>query len=366
MSFWNKIDTDENHANGKKSAPGRINGMPTKRTLIVVAAGAAIIAVLLMAWQVIQILLLVFLSLLLALFLRALSNFISQHISVSVAWSLALVVLVLMGAVALILLLYGPDIADGFYQLFHRLPSAPERLRSTLDRYDWGPELMDALSRAGHSLTELKQLSKIAGIFSTVFGALGSVVIVMVLGLFFAAAPKTYIDGCVRLFPSEHRERVREVFDRIGHALRWWLFGRIAGMLAVGTMTAIGLAIMGMPFTFILSLIAAVLDFVPNIGPLISAVPAVIIGFTQSGATALYVIILYLVVQSLESYLIIPYIQQRVVFLPPALLLIAQLMMGAGLGILGLLLASPLTVVVMVLVRMLYMRDVLKEQVKLP
>ncbi|MGZ8214654.1 MAG: AI-2E family transporter [Methylosarcina sp.] len=342
------------------------NGLLTQRTLIIAVAGSAVIALLLIIWQMAQILLLVFASVLLALFLRTLADFISRHTPLSVAWALALVVVLLLGIFALILALYGPDIADGFYRLFRQLPSAPERLRSTLEPYEWGPAVMDALSRAGQTLASPKQLAGIAGIFSTAFGALGSVLFVVVLSLYFAADPKTYINGIARLFPRDRRGHVHEAFNRVGHALRWWLLGRIAAMFIVGLMIGIGLAILGVPFAFILGLVAALLDFIPNIGPLIAAVPAIMVGLSQDGTTTLYVALLYLVVQGLEGYLISPFIEERVVSLPPAMLLTAQLLMGAGLGILGVLLASPLTVVVMVLVQMLYMRDVLGQQVDLP
>jgi predicted PurR-regulated permease PerM len=189
--------------------------------------------------------------------------------------------------------------------------------------------------------------------------------IVVVLGLYFAADPDKYINGTARLFPREHRDDVFEVFGRLGHALRWWLLGRLAAMLIVGLLTGIGLALWGVPFAFILGLLAAILDFVPNIGPLIAAIPAIMVGMSQGGSTVIFLIVLYLVVQGLEGYLIAPYIQQRTVSMPPALLLTAQLVMGTGLGILGLLLASPLTVVGMVLVQMLNMRNVLGEDVEL-
>jgi predicted PurR-regulated permease PerM len=342
------------------------SGLLTKRTLLVVTAGSAVIALLLIVWQAAQILLLVFLSLLLAHFLRILANFISRHTPLSVAWSLALVVLLLTGILFLILAIYGPDIADGFYKLFRQLPSAQDRLRGFLERYEWGPAVMDKLSSAGNALTNPKQMAKIAGIFSTAFGALGSAVVVVVLSLYFASDPKTYLTGTKRLFAKEYRDRVGEVFDRLEHALRWWLLGRIVTMFIVGILTGGGLAILGVPFAFILGLLAAILNFIPNVGPLIAGVPAVMVGLSQNGTTVLYIVLLYLVIQSLEGYLISPYIQQRTDSTPPALLLIAQLVLGAGFGILGLLLASPLVVVVMVLVQMLYMRDVLKEQVKLP
>ncbi|WP_442497766.1 AI-2E family transporter [Methylobacter sp. sgz302048] len=368
MNSGDEARIPESQATDNKAAAAArsTSGFLTRRTLIIAAVGAAVVALLLMLWQVAQILLLVFASLLLALFLRTLADFISRRTPLSEGWSLTLVVAVLLGLFALILALYGPKLADGFYRLFKELPSAPERLRRALEQYEWGPAFMDTLSRAGSSMTDSKQLAKIAGIFSTAFGALGSAVVVIVLGLYFAADPKTYIDGTAHLFPQARRERVYEAFDRLGHTLRWWLLGRIAAMLIVGVMIGIGLAVLGVPFAFILGLVAAILDFVPNIGPLIAAIPALMVGLSQDGTTVLYIALLYFVVQSLEGYLITPFIEQRVVDLPPALLLIAQLVLGAGFGILGLLLASPLAVVIMVLVQMLYMRDVLGEPVKLP
>ncbi|MDO9269787.1 MAG: AI-2E family transporter [Methylobacter sp.] len=367
MNSWRRDGASEAKTTDEQAAAtGNANMLLTKRTLIVAVVGVAVIALVLMVWQAAQILLLVFASLLLALFLRTLANFISSRTSLSVAWCLTFVVVLLLGALVLILVLYGPDIADGFYKLFRQLPSAQDRLRGFLERYDWGPTAMDALSRAGRALANPQQLGKIAGIFSTAFGALGSLVIVIVLGLYFAADPKTYVRGTIHLFPQQHRERAGEAFDRLEHVLRWWLIGRIAAMLAVGILIGTGLALLGVPFAFILGLIAAMLDFMPNIGPLIAAVPAVMVGLSQDGTTAMYIIALYFVVQSLEGYVISPYIQERVISMPPALLLIAQLVLGAGFGILGLLLAPALAASIMVLVQMLYMRDVLEEQVDLP
>lgn len=369
MSIWDRGRTRAGDASREREAPAearRGSGWLTQRTLIVVAAGAAVIALLLAVWQVAQILLLIFASILLAIFLRAVAGFIGEHTSLSMAWCLAATVLALLGAVVLVGALYGPDIADGFYQLGRRLPAALDRLRDRLSQYAWGPAFLDTLSDAGNGFASPDQLSKLAGVFSTAFGALGSLLVVFVLGIYFAIEPKTYIEGVARLFPQPHRERVHETFGHLGHALRWWLIGRVAAMLAVGLLTFIGLLILGVPFPFVLALLNALLDFIPNIGPLIAAVPAVMVGLSQDMPTALYVAVLYFGIQLLEGFLIMPVIQQRVVSLPPALLFAAQLVMGAGFGILGLLLGSPLAVVAMVLVQVLYMRDVLGEKVKLP
>jgi predicted PurR-regulated permease PerM len=367
MSFWDRGRMPESEAADMERIGARsISGLLTKRTLIVVAAAAAIVVLLLMLWQVAQILLLIFASMLLALFLRSSAVTISDNTALTVNASLILVVLVLAGGLAIIASLYGPDIATDFYQLTLQLPSTIDRMRDSLGQYEWAPAVLDAMARVGRALTNPQQLGRIAGVFSTAFGALGSSLIVIVLGLYFAVEPKTYIDGVVRLFPQSRRGRVYEAFDRIGHALRWWLLSRLVLMVAVGILTVIGLVVLGMPLAFILALVAAILDFIPHIGPILATVPAVMVGLAQDGSTVLYVIILYTIIQGLESYLLTPYIQRQMISIAPAWLLAAQLVLGAGFGILGFLLAPPLAVVVMVLVQMFYVRDVLGEKMELP
>ncbi|WP_221067313.1 AI-2E family transporter [Methylomagnum ishizawai] len=365
MSMWDRVKPSTDTVPAEEAGTEqRVDGWLTRRTLIVALIGAAVLALSLAVWQVSQILLLIFAAILVAIFLRTLAEWVSRHSALSMGWSLAAVVLALLGAFALIGALYGPAIVDGFYQLVRRMPTALARFKTAADHYAWGPDLVDALSRLGNGLADPQQLAKVAGVFSTALGALGSVLVVAVLGIYLAAQPGLYIDGTLRLFPPRHRERVGEAFQRIGHALRWWLLGRIAAMSAVGVATGIGLAILGMPFVFILSLLNAVLDFIPNIGPLVAAVPAVLVGLSQDGATAFYVALLYFAVQSLEGFLLMPLIQQRTVAMAPALMFAAQLFMGAGFGILGLLLAPPLAVVVMVLVRIFYLRDTLGERIE--
>lgn len=138
-----------------------------------------------------------------------------------------------------------------------------------------------------------------------------------------------------------------------------WLLGRIWASLFVGVLTVIGLLLLDMPLAFTLGLL--VLNFIPNIGPILSGVPAVLLALLKSPTLAIYVIVLYVVIQSVESYLVTPLIQRRVVSLPPALTLTAQLLLASLLGFLGLFLATPLTVVAMVLIEELYIKDVLEE-----
>ena len=135
-----------------------------------------------------------------------------------------------------------------------------------------------------------------------------------------------------------------------------WLKGKIFSMFVVFILTAIGLVIMGIPMWLVLSLIAGLLSFVPNFGPLIALIPAVLIGLMEGPTTALMVLGLYMLVQVLESNLITPQIQQRLINIPPALIIIAQLVMSVLIGGWGLVLATALTAIVMVVLQELYIK----------
>jgi predicted PurR-regulated permease PerM len=144
------------------------------------------------------------------------------------------------------------------------------------------------------------------------------------------------------------------------------LAGRIIAMIVVGVLTWAGLFLLSVPAAAALAFLAMMLGFIPNIGPILAAAPAILAGGMQGGLiTALYVALLYIAVQFFEGYLVTPLVQQRTVSIPPALTLTVQLMMGFAFGILGLLLATPLAVVILVLVQMLYLEDILGDQVDL-
>lgn len=162
------------------------------------------------------------------------------------------------------------------------------------------------------------------------------------------------------------RPRGSEVARELAHALRWWFMGRLTSMLIVFVFTWIGLTLLGTPLAFLLALIAGLFSFVPTFGPVTSAVPAVLVGLSASPMGAVWVALLCLGVQMVESYGITPFIQRRAVRVPPALLLGFQLIMGAAAGVLGLIVATPVVVILMVLAQMLYVQDRLGEEARLP
>jgi predicted PurR-regulated permease PerM len=329
----------------------------TRRVLIAVAVLIAFLLAAHVLKQVAAVLLLLFAGVLLAVLLEGLATKLCTYTSLSYGWGLALVVtgltLFFVGAGWYA----GPRIDEQFAMLGERIPNAIEYIRSSLEQYNWGRSLLAGSPDSG------KTVSVVMGGLSSVVGGLSSGLVVLIVGLYLSVDPYTYINGALRLVSSSNRDRVRDVIRVLGHALRWWLVGRIASMGVVGVLTAIGLWIAGVPLAIVLGLIAALLSFVPYIGPIVSFIPAALVALADDPASVLYVLIVYVGVQILESNLITPLIQERAVSLAPAVLIAAQLLMGVLVGVVGIFIATPLAVVCIVLVQTLYIEDVLDEAV---
>ncbi len=185
--------------------------------------------------------------------------------------------------------------------------------------------------------------------------------VVCFVGLYLALDTGLNKRGFVRLFPPGYRARATQILDELGRVLGWWLIGRGISMAATGILTGLGLWLLGIPLALTLALLAAVLTFVPYVGAIVSAIPALLLGLVHSPTMVLYVAILYVVVQLVEGYLLTPLIQQETVALPPALTIASLVLFGALFGPLGLMLGTPLAAVGLVLVRMAYVEDVLEQ-----
>lgn len=263
-------------------------------------------------------------------------------------------------------LVLAPRVMADMEAMGERIPEALMQIDKAAESTYWGRRAVDELSTLQESGALQQTAQRFFGFFSSVLGLLTSFLLMVVLGMFMAGQPQVYVTGSLRLLPPGWRARAGDVAEAAGRALRLWLLGRFASMVVVFVLTWTGLLLLGLPLAFLLALIAGVLSFVPTFGPLASAVPAVLVGLSTGPQQALWVALLYLVIQLLESYLITPFIQRRAVRLPPAVLLLFQLVMGVLAGVLGLLLATPILVVLTVLGGMLYVEDTLGEAVELP
>lgn len=203
---------------------------------------------------------------------------------------------------------------------------------------------------------------RVAGAAGSTFGALGGAALMLVMGLYLAVAPRVYRDGLVRLMPLSVRERVGEALDACGNALSRWLLGQSISMLFVGATTAFGLWLLDVPLALSVGLLSGLLAFIPFFGAIAGGLLAVLLGFMQGPETALYVLILAVVIQQVEGNVMMPLVERWAVGLPPVLGIAATVMFGVLFGLLGVLLAAPAVIVLMVVVQRLYVKGVLEER----
>jgi predicted PurR-regulated permease PerM len=339
----------------------------TRRVALVNGIGILAILALAAIWFAYDALLLVFACILFAILLYELAGMLRERLHVHRQVALALVVTLLLLVFGVGGWLMAPQIGEQADKLGAAVPEALQRLRAAMEQQPLLKRLMSSMPSPEQMQKQLTQLVPNAGLFFTgLMGALGNVVIILFVGIYFAAQPHLYIDGLVTLVPPAKRGRAREVMDELGRTLARWLLGKAASMLVVGVASAAGLALLGVPLALILGLIAGLLDFIPYLGPLMAGVPAVLIAFSDSPQQALYVVLLFGAIQLAEGYMLSPLIEKRTVSLPPALTIVMQLLFGALFGMAGVALATPLTAVLAVLVSMLYVQDVLKDPVRTP
>lgn len=336
---------------------------PDGTVLRTVGVALALVAGALLAWQLTGVLLLLFAAVLVAVLLRALADPLARRTPLpdkaAVAVAALLVGLLLTGFVTLL----GAQVGE---QAAILLDSLPRLVSAAEDRlgFDGLGEWFETQRLA--ILDDRGLVINVASYSASIAGAAAQALVVAAAGVYLALAPGYYRDGLLMLVPDDRREGARGTLDTVGRALRLWLLGQLAAMALVGVTVTVGLWLLGVPSALALGVIAGLLEFVPYIGPVASAAPAIAVALGEGSATALWVAGLYLLVQQAEGILITPLVQQHTVDLPPVVTIFAIVAFGLLLGPLGYLLATPLAVVCLVLVKKLWVRDVLDEPVSVP
>ena len=204
------------------------------------------------------------------------------------------------------------------------------------------------------------------GFFSSTVAVLGGILLILFVAIFVAIDAQTYQNGLMHLFPHEARPRAREVLSATATMLRRWLLTQFVSMVLVGLLTAVVLLILGVKAAVALGIIAGILEFIPLAGPIIASVPAIAMGFLDGPEKALYVALAYVVIQQLESNVLYPLLMKKGLELPPVLTIFTQGVLAIVFGFIGLLVAVPMLAGAMVPIKMLYVRDVVGDEVKLP
>ena len=320
--------------------------------------GAAALAV----WKLSDMLMLAFGAALLALLLRGLAHELSRRTRIPEAWAVLPVVLLLFGSVVAVGWLFGSQISSQFNLLAKDLPQSLTQLAHEFGSSSWGAWLLGHAQDINLGTVTAPFAGYIGALFGSILRTVAYIAVLLFAALYFAVQPTRYVDGLLRLVPVLHRDGASEMLELLGATLRRWIIGQSITMAVVGTLTAIGLALLGVTAPIALGLISGMFAFVPYVGPIMASVSGILMASMQGPVLVGYVIALYAVIHFVEGNIITPLVQAEAVELPPVLTLFATLVFGLLLGPVGVLLAAPLAVVLLVSVNALYIEGILGER----
>ena len=335
--------------------------------IVLITMALALLGVLgLLLWALIDVLFMLFLGVLLAIALRFAAGQVQRFTPIPHPWSLGVVLVIGLGVGVLSLVLLVPSVIGEFGDLVEQVETAIVLLQDFLTSGPWSdhlpPDVIDDLNDSTNLPNIQNNLNRLTGAAAEGFGILANLLFILFTALFLAVDPQRYRSSLVQLVPVQGRPRARQVIDQVIHGLKMWLVGRVVSMVVIAIVITIGLQLMGVPLALALGVLTGLFEFIPVVGPLLSAVPAILMGFTVGPMMALYVAVFYLIVQQLEGNVLTPIVQMKTADLPPVLTLTAVVAMGILFGPLGVLVATPLALVGMLLVQELYIHDVLERQ----
>jgi predicted PurR-regulated permease PerM len=333
----------------------RPGATPFSKRLLAIAA---LLLMAFVAWRLADLLVIVFGATVLAVALRLVTQQL-ERLGVPQRWSLLLTVMLIVVALALGAWWLGAPLAEQLAKLRERLPAAGEAVLRWLHGHRVGQLVLDVWNDASGNGVPW---SNVAGIATTTLGMLGDAALIVILGIYLAAAPATYRNGLVRLVPVPYRERVTSALQASGQALHHWLLGQALSMAFVGFSTALGLWLLGIPLALAIGLISGLIAFVPFFGAIAGGLLAVLLAFTEGPRAALHVALLCVAIQQIEGHVLMPLAQKWAVQLPPALAIAAAVVFGMLFGFVGVLFATPLMVVTVVMVQRLYVEAFLEQR----
>ncbi len=337
----------------------KINGTTTttfqNKVWIVCGITSLFIALCWFFFATFNVILHIFAGILFALFFHGFAQLIHRKTKVGQKASLLISIISTFIILGLLLWFMGTTIEVQITQLAKTLPATIANAKVKLSGTPLGQKL---LSQTSADDIYNKGYAYLSTLTNSTFGVFTDIYIVLFLGLFFTAAPLVYKNGFLLLIPPAAKARVHYTIDRIGFTLTKWLKGQLFGMVIVSVLKGIALTAMGIPMASALALIAGLLNFIPNFGPLISMFPAILIALTLGINKAIMVTLVYLAIQILDGNVITTSIQKRLINMPAALIIIAQLFMGILAGVWGLILATPLLIILMIVVDETYVKRI--------
>lgn len=298
---------------------------------------ACVIALLIV---LVQPLLIIFAGVVFAALLDGGVRLLGRVLPIGRGWRLLIVVLLTFAFLVGTFVLTGVQVTEQVTQLRSTLESQANRFTGYLTSQGLMPGASDVNGIVKQALGSVGRVTSWVG---SAIGAITSMFMILILGLFIAMDPGTYSRGLQWMVPLDLRPEFARTLVKMGATLRRLLAGRLLGMAVEGVASGIALAVGGVPMAMLLGIIAGILAFIPNVGAIVTGVLMVAVGFSAGVDTGYWAIGTYLVVQTIDGYVIVPMVAKRTVDLPPALTLGAQILASALFGILGLALADPMT-----------------------
>ncbi|TWR31637.1 AI-2E family transporter [Mucilaginibacter pallidiroseus] len=322
----------------------------------------AIVALLVVAILIIRVafnvLLMVLAGTLISVYFHGLGDMIQRRTKWSRKVSMFLSVAGSFLIIAVLFWFMGTKIQGQIETLSDTLPQTVNNAKAKLGETSLGRKILEYYNEKNSS-TLFDTARKF---FSTSFGVLGNLYIIMFLAIFFTVQPSLYKDGIIKLMPRSKRELASCVVDRVSLALKGWLKGMMLSMVLIFIIVGTGLTIMGIPVALVLALITGILKLIPNFGSLAAMIPGVLLALTMSVNKAIAATLLYVISQTIVSNIVTPLIQKKMINTPPALTIIAQVIMGGLCGALGVILAVPLLAIIIILVDELYIKPIANKQ----
>jgi predicted PurR-regulated permease PerM len=318
----------------------------------------AVVAFSALLWQLRPVLLLLFAATLVAIVLDGITRAICRHLPVHRGVALGVSALIVFGGMVGIFYLFGAELAAQVNHLVELIPGGWQDLSDRVGEH----RLNDAVERLTPSGSNI--FSIVQSILSFVSGMLSATMLAMLGGVFLATQPQTYRTGFRMILPQSWEARADETMHELGVALRRFIRGQLISMAFVGTTIFIGMWAIGAPSPLALAVIAAILGFIPVIGPLMAAAPGVLVGLTMGGEAIWQVILIYFVVQQIDGNLVNAIVMRHSVKIPPAVTMFALFAIGVTFGPAGLILGGPITVLVFVLVRKLWVEGRLGKTIE--
>lgn len=315
-----------------------------------------------------QILLLLLASILIAILVNRLAGLLGDKTKLPQRAGVCLVLLACLLLIALIGYLVGSQMNEQFGQLIKDIPGSFAKLQEMVKGTPLGPHLNSLTEKTSTSGALSSLFGNLSGVFSSLAGILSALFFFLAVTLYLSLYPEPYLEGTLKLFKYEERKnQARKVLMEIGEQLWQFLLGQMLAMLMIGVGTTLGLWLLGIPSYLALGLIAGLLAFVPVIGPALAYIPALLVAFSVSMETVLYITLLYGGIELIESNFLSPLIQENMTAVPPVIMLTSQAVMGILFGLFGVALAAPMAVIGLVLTKELYLRgDTPPEREEVP